>query len=87
MFCFMQSATNQYLDRLEASQKEAEDLWQSARERVSQDDLIDDMENEATDIVAACDKVERGQMTIQQLGEFVMSRRDWILEQLTNQQL
>ena len=87
MFCFMQSATNQYLDRLEASEKEAEDLWQSARERVSQDDLIDDMENEATDIVIACDKVERGQMTIQQLGEFVMSRRDWILEQLTNQQL
>ena len=87
MFCPVQLATSQYLDRLEASEKEFVEMWESARERVSQDDLIDDMENEATDIVLACDKVERGQMTIQQLGEFVMSRRDWILEQLTNQQL
>lgn len=87
MFCPIQSATNQYLDRLEASEKEAEHLFQSARERVRQDNLIDDMENEATDIVLACDKVERGLMTIEDLGRFVMSRRDWILEQLTNQQL
>lgn len=87
MFCPVQSATNQYLDRLEASEQESEHLFQSARERVSQDDLIDDMENEATDIVLACDRVEQGQMTIEDLGRFVMARRDWILEQLTNQQL
>lgn len=87
MFCPVQLATNQYLDRLEASEKEFVEMWESARGRVSQDDLIDDMENEATDIVLACDRVEQGQMTIEDLGRFVMARRDWILEQLTNQQL
>ena len=87
MFCPIQSATNQYLDRLEASEKETEHLFQCARERVNPEDLIDDMENEATDIVLACDRVEQGQMTIEDLGRFVMARRDWILEQLTNQQL
>lgn len=87
MFCPIQSATNQYLDRLEEEEKESEHLWQSARERVNPEDLIDDMEEQATDIVLACDKVERGLMTIEDFGRFVMSRRDWILEQLTNQQL
>lgn len=87
MFCPIQSATNQYLDRLEEDEKESEHLWQSARERVNPEDLIDDMENEATQIVLACDRVEQGQMTIEDLGRFVMARRDYVLDLLIKQQL
>jgi hypothetical protein len=86
MFCPIQSATAQHLDRLEANEVDNNNLWLSARDRVDSSDLIDDMENEATDIVLACDRVEQGQMTIEELGRFVMARRDWILEQLTKQQ-
>jgi hypothetical protein len=82
MFC-----STKALDRVDANEDYNNDLWMSARDRVSQEDMIDDMENEATDIVLACDRVEQGQMTIEDLGRFVMARRDWILEQLANQQL
>jgi hypothetical protein len=82
MFC-----STKALDRVDANENYNNDLWMSARDRVSQEDMIDDMENEATDIVLACDRVERGLMSIEDLGKFVMARRDHVLELLIKQQI
>jgi len=82
MFC-----STKALDRVDANEDYNNDLWMSARDRVSQEDMIDDMENEATDIVLACDRVERGLMSIEDLGKFVMARRDHVLELLIKQQI
>ena len=79
--CYITSQTNKYLDQMEQDEREYEEQFQFIAEfRI--DDVADEMENDTITFVEACNKVEKGLMTLEQLGRLVMTARNDIIDSM-----
>lgn len=79
--CYITSQTNKYLDQMEQEEREYEEEFQFIAE-FRLDDVADEMENDTITFVEACNKVEKGLMTLEQLGRLVMTARNDIIDSM-----
>ena len=77
--CYITSQTNKYLDQMEQDEREYEEEFQFIAE-FRLDDVSDEMENDTLTFVEACNKVEKGLMTLEDLGRLVMECRNDIID-------
>lgn len=79
--CYITSQTNKHLAQMEKSDRDYEEQFQFIAEfRI--DDVSDEMENDTITFVEACNKVEKGLMTLEQLGRLVMTARNDIIDSM-----
>lgn len=79
--CYITSQTNKYLDKMEKSDREYEEEFEFIAE-FRLDDVAYEMENDTLTFVKACKKVEKGLMTLEQLGRLVMTCRNDIIDSM-----
>lgn len=79
--CYITSQTNKYLDQMEQDEREYEEEFQFIAE-FRLDDVADEMENDTLTFVEACNKVEKGLMTLEDLGRLVMTARNDIIDSM-----
>lgn len=79
--CYITSQTNKYLDQMEQDEKKYEEEFQFIAEfRI--DYVSGEMENDTITFVEACNKVEKGLMTLEDLGRLVMTARNDIIDSM-----
>lgn len=66
---------------MEKDEREYEEEFQFIAE-FQLDDVADEMENDTPTFVEACNKVEKGLMTLEDLGRLVMTFRNEIIDSL-----
>lgn len=79
--CYITNQTNKYLDQMEQDEKEYEEAFQFIAE-FRLDDVAYEMENDTITFVEACNKVEKGLMTLEDLGRLVMTARNDIIDSM-----
>lgn len=79
--CYITNQTNKYLDQMEQDEREYEEEFQFIAE-FRLDDVADEMENDTLTFVEACNKVEKGLMTLEDLGRLVMTARNDIIDSM-----
>lgn len=79
--CYITNQTNKYLDQMEQDEREYEEEFQFIAE-FRMDDVAYEMENDTLTFVKACKKVEKGLMTLEQLGRLVMACRNDIIDSM-----
>jgi hypothetical protein len=79
--CYITSQTNKYLDQMEQDEREYEEEFQFIAE-FRMDYVANEMENDNLTFVEACNKVEKGLMTLEQLGRLVMTCRNDIIDSM-----
>ena len=79
--CYITSQTNKYIDQMEQEERDYEEQFQFIAE-FRLDDVADEMENDTLTFVEACNKVEKGLMTLEDLGRLVMTARNDIIDSM-----
>lgn len=79
--CYITNQTNKYLDKMEQEEREYEEEFQFIAE-FRLDDVADEMENDTLTFVEACNKVEKGLMSLEDLGRLVMTARNDIIDSM-----
>ena len=79
--CYITNQTNKYLDQMEQDEREYEEEFQFIAE-FRLDDVANEMENDTITFVEACNKVEKGLMTLEDLGRLVMAARNDIIDSM-----
>lgn len=79
--CYITNQTNKYLDQMEQDEREYEEEFQFIAE-FRLDDVAYEMENDTITFVEACNKVEKGLMTLEDLGRLVMTARNDIIDSM-----
>ena len=79
--CYITNQTNKYLDQMEQDEREYEEEFQFIAE-FRLDYVADEMENDTLTFVEACNKVEKGLMSLEDLGRLVMTARNDIIDSM-----
>lgn len=79
--CYITNQTNKYLDQMEQDEREYEEEFQFIAE-FRLDDVAHEMGNDTPTFVEACNKVEKGLMSLEQLGRLVMTARNDIIDSM-----